>query len=40
MFGFFTWFMSVLEEDMPYSLEQRTLVLGLYVGTGFIKLTR
>jgi hypothetical protein len=25
---------------MPYSLEQRTLVLELYVRTGFVKLTR
>lgn len=25
---------------MQYSLEQRTLVLGLYVRTGFVKLTR
>jgi hypothetical protein len=25
---------------MPNSLEQRTLVLGLYVRTGFVKLTR
>jgi hypothetical protein len=25
---------------MPYSLKQHTLVLGLYVRTGFVKLTR